>query len=225
MHPVTLEQLAADVRSLAIDFVTGEPAGVTRRALAVRDEAFALLEGHQWPGPGPLRRVPLGVLGHRRRGRLPRPRQRIAAFVLAAAFLTAGIALMQAEPVSAWTVENQDDRIVITSKRMHANTVYMTTILRLYENGNVEFRWEGRNSARIIKNYRTGADLKLPSGGIIRYDSERREIDGTWRSSLRAGDFQAHFWLKASWDNGGFQGNPEDYWGCAPAGCNSGEDM
>jgi transcriptional regulator with XRE-family HTH domain len=49
LHPATLEQLAADVRSLAVDFVTGEPRGVTRRALTIRDEAFALLEGHQWP--------------------------------------------------------------------------------------------------------------------------------------------------------------------------------
>jgi transcriptional regulator with XRE-family HTH domain len=49
LYPATLEQMEADVRALAVDFVTGEPTGVTLRALNLRDDAFALLNARVWP--------------------------------------------------------------------------------------------------------------------------------------------------------------------------------
>jgi transcriptional regulator with XRE-family HTH domain len=49
LHPATLEQMEADVRALALDFVTGDPMGVTLRAQSLRDEAFALLDARVWP--------------------------------------------------------------------------------------------------------------------------------------------------------------------------------
>ncbi|MEU1624295.1 helix-turn-helix transcriptional regulator [Streptomyces sp. NPDC020096] len=46
---VALEQLLADARSLAVDYLTDEPIGLFQRTRALRDRVFALLEGHQRP--------------------------------------------------------------------------------------------------------------------------------------------------------------------------------
>jgi hypothetical protein len=49
VHPVTIDQLEADIRGLAVDFISGLPVPVTLRARAARDEVFGLLDGRQWP--------------------------------------------------------------------------------------------------------------------------------------------------------------------------------
>jgi tetratricopeptide (TPR) repeat protein len=49
VHPANLEQLRADVRELAIDFVSVRPVPAVLRARILRDQAFDLLDGRQWP--------------------------------------------------------------------------------------------------------------------------------------------------------------------------------
>lgn len=49
VHPVALDQLDADVRAIAVDFVSDLPVPTVLRLRASRDEAFALLDNHQWP--------------------------------------------------------------------------------------------------------------------------------------------------------------------------------
>jgi tetratricopeptide (TPR) repeat protein len=49
VHPANLEQLRADVRELAIDFVSVPPVPVVLRARILRDQTFDLLDGRQWP--------------------------------------------------------------------------------------------------------------------------------------------------------------------------------
>ncbi|MGW4238639.1 helix-turn-helix domain-containing protein [Streptomyces sp. NPDC004749] len=46
---IALEQLLADVRTLADDYLTGDALSLFRRTRAQRDRTFALLEGHQPP--------------------------------------------------------------------------------------------------------------------------------------------------------------------------------
>ncbi|WP_269853072.1 XRE family transcriptional regulator [Streptomyces sp. RPT161] len=46
---IALEQLMADARSLAADYLTDEPMDLFRRTRVLRDRVFALLEGHQHP--------------------------------------------------------------------------------------------------------------------------------------------------------------------------------
>jgi transcriptional regulator with XRE-family HTH domain len=47
---IALEQLLADTRALASDYLTGNPAALFLRTRAMRDRIFALLEGRQYPG-------------------------------------------------------------------------------------------------------------------------------------------------------------------------------
>lgn len=47
---IALEQLLADVRTLARDYLTSDPMTMLMRTRALRDRVFALLEGHQRPG-------------------------------------------------------------------------------------------------------------------------------------------------------------------------------
>ncbi|MEU8196443.1 hypothetical protein AB0C10_21940 [Microbispora amethystogenes] len=46
---IALEQLVADTRALANSYITDEPLTVFTRARQLRDQVFALLEGHQYP--------------------------------------------------------------------------------------------------------------------------------------------------------------------------------
>ncbi|MEU6349627.1 XRE family transcriptional regulator [Streptomyces sp. NPDC047072] len=46
---IALEQLVADTRTLASDYLTSEPLALFARTRALRDRVFALLEGHQYP--------------------------------------------------------------------------------------------------------------------------------------------------------------------------------
>ncbi|WEH40816.1 helix-turn-helix transcriptional regulator [Streptomyces sp. AM 2-1-1] len=47
--PLALEQLLADTRGLAADYLTQDPAGVFRSTRRLRDRVWALLEGRQYP--------------------------------------------------------------------------------------------------------------------------------------------------------------------------------
>ncbi len=49
VHPANLEQIKADVRELAIDFVSEPAVPVVLRARVLRDQTFDLLDGRQWP--------------------------------------------------------------------------------------------------------------------------------------------------------------------------------
>lgn len=46
---IALEQLLADVRSLSLEYLTGDPLTMFTRTRRLRDRVFALLEGHQPP--------------------------------------------------------------------------------------------------------------------------------------------------------------------------------
>ncbi|MEH0415925.1 XRE family transcriptional regulator [Streptomyces sp. B21-083] len=46
---IALEQLMAEARALASDYLTSEPIALFVRTRALRDRVFALLEGHQYP--------------------------------------------------------------------------------------------------------------------------------------------------------------------------------
>ena len=46
---VALEQIFADIRALAVDYLTGDPMTMLQRIRRLRDRVFALLEGHQPP--------------------------------------------------------------------------------------------------------------------------------------------------------------------------------
>ncbi|MFE1841680.1 helix-turn-helix transcriptional regulator [Streptomyces sviceus] len=46
---IALEQLLAETRSLALDYLTSDPVALFGRTRALRDRVFALLEGHQYP--------------------------------------------------------------------------------------------------------------------------------------------------------------------------------
>ncbi|MBG0852933.1 XRE family transcriptional regulator [Streptomyces spinoverrucosus] len=46
---IALEQLMADIRALASDYLTSDPIPLFVRTRALRDRVFALLEGHQYP--------------------------------------------------------------------------------------------------------------------------------------------------------------------------------
>ncbi|WP_234337150.1 helix-turn-helix transcriptional regulator [Streptomyces xylophagus] len=46
---IALEQLMAETRSLASDYLTSDPVALFVRTRALRDRVFALLEGHQYP--------------------------------------------------------------------------------------------------------------------------------------------------------------------------------
>ncbi|QOV40991.1 XRE family transcriptional regulator [Streptomyces ferrugineus] len=46
---IALEQLMADTRALAEDYLTSDPVPLFVRTRALRDRVFALLEGHQYP--------------------------------------------------------------------------------------------------------------------------------------------------------------------------------
>ncbi|WP_371671879.1 helix-turn-helix transcriptional regulator [Streptomyces sp. NBC_00289] len=47
---IALEQLMAETRALASDYLTSDPVTLFVRTRALRDRVFALLEGHQYPG-------------------------------------------------------------------------------------------------------------------------------------------------------------------------------
>jgi tetratricopeptide (TPR) repeat protein len=49
VHPESLEQLADDVRSLSVDFVSEPPVRVVLRARELRNDIFNILDGRQWP--------------------------------------------------------------------------------------------------------------------------------------------------------------------------------
>jgi hypothetical protein len=49
IRPENLEQLADDVRVLAVDFVSERPTHVILRARELRNEIFDMLDGRQWP--------------------------------------------------------------------------------------------------------------------------------------------------------------------------------
>jgi hypothetical protein len=46
---VALEQLESDIRDLAVDFVSAQAVPVVLHARMLRDQAFDLLDGRQWP--------------------------------------------------------------------------------------------------------------------------------------------------------------------------------
>ncbi|MEU4152528.1 XRE family transcriptional regulator [Streptomyces sp. NPDC026659] len=46
---IALEQLMAETRALASDYLTSDPLGLFQRTRTLRDRVFSLLEGHQYP--------------------------------------------------------------------------------------------------------------------------------------------------------------------------------
>jgi hypothetical protein len=147
-----------------------------------------------------------------------RPR-RIALLIALTGALVLGV--MQIKPASAYTVEHNQDKILITSERLHANTVRATVSLALYPNGNYEFKVELHNGARIAKTYRVGGEVRVPGMFLVfSYDSGQHDIEGKrnddwdtiygyghdhrlserW-SAVDMGNLEAHFWLGASWNS------------------------
>ncbi|MGW7542361.1 hypothetical protein ACWGKQ_14775 [Streptomyces sp. NPDC054770] len=50
---IALEQLMAETRTLASDYLTSDPVVLFVRTRALRDRLFSLLEGHQYPRQSP----------------------------------------------------------------------------------------------------------------------------------------------------------------------------
>ena len=133
--------------------------------------------------------------------RLRPPRARLAAALLTVTSLVT-LAIVRAGPAEAYTVERTADRIVVTSKRMDANTVHLTVTVRLYSNGNWEFRYEGRNGARIAKVYWADAKVWSDMYFSVYFQTGERAIDGTWRSNpeIVRTDRGYNTWLFHNWE-------------------------
>jgi hypothetical protein len=169
------------------------------------------------------------------KARAPARPRRIALLIALTGALVLGV--MQIRPASAYTVERNQDKILITSERLHANTVRATVTLALYPSGNYEFKVELHNSARIAKKYRVGGEVRVPGMFLVfAYDSDQHEIEGKrndeWDTIYRYGhdhrvgerwsqvdvaSLEAHFWLGASWN--GTHENKNGWAYCGEAVC------
>jgi hypothetical protein len=130
-----------------------------------------------------------------------RTRLRLAALLLVIASLVA-LAAVRARPAGAYTITHEPDRVVAKSERLHANSVRMTLTVTLWSNGNWEFRYEGRNSARIKKTYWADARVWSDMGVSFYFQTGEREIDGTWRSNPSIVRTQRGYntWLFHNWE-------------------------
>jgi hypothetical protein len=86
------------------------------------------------------------------------PRRLVLVLALVAGVLT--IALTRPQPASAWTVQHDPDAVVLTSERLHDETVRATIVVVLQRAQDVH------NSGATRKFYKVDATIKVPAAGL-----------------------------------------------------------
>jgi hypothetical protein len=93
------------------------------------------------------------------------PRRLVLVLALVAGVLT--IALTRPQPASAWTVQHDPDAVVLTSERLHDETVRATIVVVLQRDGDIVLRAQDvHNSGATRKFYKVDATIKVPAAGL-----------------------------------------------------------